>query len=342
MHSFDIMDTSVELAWTDNMLKILTKEQPKLRASALRMLFILETYKFFHRFGSNFLFKTFNSKWTDMQESMETMLLNLDANRSFIKEDIIHHAEEDLESFFVREKQILKSSVFRVWNALKYHRSPPIWVKDESNTFMEMWIDMEGFLNDIISSNLKDMHFCCELKCVFLPNKGVDGQACQKCRSFGNCHCDCVMYMKYMNDKHCCELFCTKPELGICLLCPGACLCKCVLHQYAMLRKYGIETWSINGQMMELVKYQEETYCCEKKCFPTPYRLYRGLVCNRCDAVNFCKCKCVTWKNRSSRYECLKKPTGGWQDASEKDLVEYQEGKSFKDRLRDHYFSTII
>ena len=144
--------------------------------------------------------------------------------------------------------------------------------------------------------------------------------------SDGCCLCDCVTYMKYMHDTHCCALFCTKPQLGICLLCPGACLCQCVSHQRAMLQETGVETTRMNRQVMEVVKYQEGKYCCEKKCFPIPHRLFRGLACKQCNSVNFCKCECVTFKNKGrSRYEPLKKPTEGWQAASEKDLVNLQQ-----------------
>ena len=344
MDSSRKMDTSasvLEKVWMDNVLEILTVEQPHLRASALRVLFILETHKISHPYWK-LLYRYFKKAWTRMQESMDVILLNLDANRSFIEEDITH-AEEDFDNLLIRAKRTMKLSVFRVWNALRL-RVPPTWVKEEYHNFMHKWVVMESLLESMIYPQIpkeEDMRFCCELKCFLLPNEGVDGQACEECRSFGNCHCDCVMYMKYMHDTHCCPLFCTKPELGICLLCPGACLCKCVTHQRVMLQKDCIETTRINGQVLEVDEYQEGTYCCEKKCFPIPVRLFRGLTCKLCNAVNVCKCECVTWKNRnrSPRYECLKKPTAGWQAASEKDLVEFQQEKSFKERLHDHYFS---
>ena len=191
----------------------------------------------------------------------------------------------------------------------------------------------------------KEMYFCCELKCFRRFNTEVDGIACSKCLASGCCYCDCVMHMKYMYDTYCCSLLCTKPKLGICLLCPGACLCKCVTHQRAMLQKANNETARINGQTLKVSKYQgKEKHCCEKKCFPIPDQLFHGLTCKQCDAVNFCKCECITWMEmqKSNRvYEPLKKPKDGWQASSEKDLKPLQRDKFFEERKRENYFSNI-
>jgi hypothetical protein len=33
--------------------------------------------------------------------------------------------------------------------------------------------------------------YCCKLECLQVPNCQVDGMACQKCRSYSYCRCNC-------------------------------------------------------------------------------------------------------------------------------------------------------
>lgn len=294
------MDTldDLEKLWLEDVVRVLTQEQPRLRSSALHVIFLLETHKISHPYWKQ-LYKGFEKGWTRMQNSMDAMMINIDANRHFIQEEVTFPKEDFESKLLVQERQVLKSSVFSVWNVVKkYNRQwkAADWMNGEHQTFMHGWVVMEGYLDSMIDPKIpreEDMRFCCELKCFLLPNECVDGPACGKCRSSGYCKCDCVKHMKYMHDTHCCPLFCTRPKLGICLLCPGACLCKCVAHQREILKKVGIETIRVNGQVMELVKHREGLYCCDNKCFVIPLRLIRGLACKRCDGVNFCKCNCV-------------------------------------------------
>ncbi|KAG8176004.1 hypothetical protein JTE90_007001 [Oedothorax gibbosus] len=71
-----------------------------------------------------------------------------------------------------------------------------------------------------------------------------------------------------------------------------------------------------HGRVLEVVEYQGNvTHCCEKECIPIPDRVIRGLACSKCKAVNYCKCKCISWEATKRKYlrVPLIKPEEGWQ-----------------------------
>ncbi len=78
--------------------------------------------------------------------------------------------------------------------------------------------------------------YCCEeKKCFILETLEVDGLACRKCQSFGQCFCRCNTYMskqKYCCSKKCCIL---SPLLGI--------ACQCKYRTKWMRLKNSTEEW---------------------------------------------------------------------------------------------------
>lgn len=135
--------------------------------------------------------------------------------------------------------------------------------------------------------------YCCELKCFDMTGYDVvDGIACNTCQSFSFCRCKCKTFLKEELYNFCCKHLCSRPNRKEkCLLCGDKlCLCQCK-HQ----TKTSNIKIKINNQFMDVVYIQKSDYCCEKKCFQIPHHLVRGLACQKCKAVNYCKCDCVTW-----------------------------------------------
>ena len=145
----------MEKLWKDNMVKVLTTEYPKLRTSALRLLFVLET-----KFRRSTWTHYFELIWKEMEKRLEILLSYLGGGGDFIEEDVTH-AEEDFESLLVREKQTLESSVLCVEHAidafdyLENQRLtngylPPTLEKQQSDKFICSWIEMKELLNCMI------------------------------------------------------------------------------------------------------------------------------------------------------------------------------------------------
>ena len=91
--------------------------------------------------------------------------------------------------------------------------------------------------------------YCCEeKKCFILETLEVDGLACRKCQSFGQCFCRCNTYMskqKYCCSKKCCILSLFE-ELDIayvnCLY-YSHCYCQCKYRTKWMRLKNSTEEW---------------------------------------------------------------------------------------------------
>lgn len=91
--------------------------------------------------------------------------------------------------------------------------------------------------------------YCCDRKCFKLPSESVDGLACRKCKSFGNCFCSCTTHIE--NIKYCCEYKCHEYNLDEnnmidCKRCLSGryefCKCKCTSYM------------------------KDKVFCCENKC----------------------------------------------------------------------------
>ncbi|KAG8171606.1 hypothetical protein JTE90_005447 [Oedothorax gibbosus] len=313
---------------TQHLLSVLIEEAPRIQAASLCVLEDLKTRQhpyYIREFG------TFQESWNSLKNSLNTMLSHLGAE--CMQGTTIH-----TPCNFTQEKHILKVSVHRIWKTTdNLSDSSHGFVKNERQVLMHSWTCLDSSLDRLINPDMAEkIYFCCELQCFPCYSEGVDGIACQKCMACSFCQCDCVMYMKYRRDTHCCPLFCCRPTFGECILCPGACLCPC------KSQLQNGQTVRMNGREIKVVEYRgNETHCCEKKCFPMPDQIFRGLACLKCKAVNYCKCGCMSWKAKQKEsYMPLVRPDGGWETVTEKDWKPWKRGVYFEETLRNHYFST--
>ncbi len=63
----------------------------------------------------------------------------------------------------------------------------------------------------------------------------------------------------------------------------------------------------------------EPSYCCEKKCFTTPWCQVDGIACRKCMSFNYCQCDCVTFQEGSKERQ---KVTRDGEIADIKDKLE--------------------
>ncbi|KAG8176792.1 hypothetical protein JTE90_003420 [Oedothorax gibbosus] len=297
----------------DKLFKILKDESLKIQAVLIRVLSDLRTRQ--HPYWEH-EFKFFQRTWTHLKDSLNRMLSKF--GDDCIKDD---DYMSDQPCNFEQEITNLKSSVACIRKAVLdcFSRQE---LRNGWKVELQVFVDnssylLYGLIRFKDFRNLENLDYCCVLQCFPISKVHHYTRACGECKSHSNCKCDCVTYMKYMYDTHCCPLFCCQPRPGVCILCPGACLCECSTHRQDMLLPNS-ETIFKHNQLLEVVNFRgNKTYCCEKQCIRIPDRVIRGMACWKCEAVNFCKCQCDSWEETRSKVNCLfMKPEGGWQNVT--------------------------
>lgn len=157
---------------------------------------------------------------------------------------------------------------------------------DDPFTEHRRWSPLCQFINALGKRD----SFCCVHKCINAPFDQLDGIACSKCKYTGYCHCECILVQRKLERA---KLDCMNDRQD-CIDENGRCKCWNVTNNSRVQSDLILPA----GNFVNIMPVKQEngivSYCCPCECFIKPKMWIRGIACNECRSVHYCKCMCIS------------------------------------------------